>query len=83
MAPGERSIPRLPVSLMAEVERVARAQERTVSQVLSEAVDRYLKDERWLKLKAYGRERARSLGFAEADVQRLIAETRQECGLKQ
>ena len=43
--------------LMAEVEKVARAQERTVSQVLAETVDLCLKDERWFRLKAYGAKR--------------------------
>jgi hypothetical protein len=35
-------------------------QERTVSEVLAEAVDRYIKDEQWNSLKAYGRERPRA-----------------------
>jgi predicted transcriptional regulator len=80
MATGETQIPGIPVSLMAELERVARAQDRTVAQVLAEAVDRYLKDEQWQSLKAYGRERARARGLTEADVPRLIAESRRECG---
>ena len=65
---------------MAEVERVARAQERTVGQVLTEAVDRYLKDQQWQRLKAYGRERALARGLTDADVPRLIEESRLECG---
>lgn len=80
MATGEAQIPSIPVFLMAEVERVARAQQRTVNEVLAEAVDRYIKDEQWQSLKAYGRERARERGFTEADVPRLIAESRQEYG---
>jgi hypothetical protein len=60
MATGEQPIPTIPVSLMADVERVARVQERTVSEVLAEAVDRYIKDEQWNSLKAYGRERPRA-----------------------
>jgi hypothetical protein len=61
---------------MAELEKVARTQDRTVSQVLADAVDRYLKDEQWQSLKAYGQGRARARGITEADVPRLIAETR-------
>jgi hypothetical protein len=83
MATGEQPIPTIPVSLMAEVERVARAQQRTVSEVLAEAVDRYIKDEQWNSLKAYGRERARARGLTEADVPGLIAESRRECGQEQ
>ena len=80
MATGETPIPSIPPALMAEVEKIARAQERTVSQVVAEAVDRYLKDERWLRLKAYGREQAHALGLTEADVARLISESRRERG---
>jgi len=78
MATGETQIPSIPVSLMAELERVARAQDRSVSQVVADAVDRYIKDEQWVKLKAYGRERAGSLGLTAADVPRLIDESRRE-----
>jgi len=80
MAAGEIPIPNLPVSLMAEVEKVAREQDRTVSQVVADAVDRYLKDEQWQRLKAYGRERALAQGLTEADVPRLIEESRRESG---
>ena len=83
MATSETQTLSIPVSLMAELERVARAQERTVSQVLAEAVDRYIKDEQWQSLKAYGRERARARGLSEADVPRLISESRQEFGQEQ
>ncbi len=82
MATGETQIPSIPVILMAEVEKVARAQEKTVGQVLTEAVDRYLKEEQWQRLKAYGRERALARGLTEADVPRLIEESRRECGQK-
>ena len=78
MATGETQIPSIPVSLMAELERVARAQDRSVSQVVADAVDRYIKDEQWQRLKAYGRERADSLGLTEDDVPRLIDESRRE-----
>lgn len=80
MAAGEIPIPSIPCSLMAEVERVAREQEKTVSQVVTEAVDRYVRDDRWERLAAYGRERARSLGLTETDVPRLIEEARREYG---
>lgn len=63
---------------MAEVEKVARAQERTVSQVLADAVDRYVKDETWRRLRAYGEEKARASGLMEDDVPRLIEESRKE-----
>jgi predicted transcriptional regulator len=67
---------------MTEVEKLARAQERTVSQVVAEAVGRYIKEVQWQSLKAYGRERALARGLTEADVPRLIEESRRECGLE-
>ena len=68
----------LPVGLQAEIERVARAQERTVNEVLAEAVDRYIREEQWQSLKSYGRQKARERGIRESDVTRLIAESRRE-----
>jgi len=58
----------------------ARAQERTLDEVLGEAVDRYIKDKQWSALKVYGRAKSRELGLTERDVPRLIAESRQEHG---
>jgi hypothetical protein len=80
MATSERPIPSIPVSLLAEVENLARSQARTASEVLAEAVDRYVKDQKWQSLKAYGRDKAQSRGLTEADVPRLIEESRRECG---
>ena len=68
----------LPDDLRAEIEKVARAQDRTVNEVLAEAVDRYIKDKQWQGLKSYGRQKARELGIKEGDVPRLIAESRRE-----
>lgn len=78
MATGETPIPDLPIPLMAEIERVAREQGRSVSQVLADAVSRYLRDERWQRLKDYGRERSLAMGLTETDVPRLIEEARRE-----
>jgi metal-responsive CopG/Arc/MetJ family transcriptional regulator len=80
MATGEIPIPGIPGSLIAEVERMAREQDKTVSQVVTEAVDRYLKDEQWQRLRAYGRERAAARRLTEDDVPRLIEEARREYG---
>jgi len=67
-----------PQALMNEVESVARAQQRSVREVVTEALERYIKEMQWQSLKAYGRERARMLGLTEADVSRLVAESRRE-----
>jgi hypothetical protein len=63
---------------IAELEKLARAQERTVSEIVSEVVDRYIKDKQWESLKRYGRAKSHELGLTEADVPRLIQESRQE-----
>jgi predicted transcriptional regulator len=63
---------------LAELEKLARAQERSVNEVLADAVDLYIKEKQWSALKRYGRAKSRELGLTEADVPRLILESRQE-----
>jgi predicted transcriptional regulator len=70
--------PQLSDSQLAELEKLARAQERSVDEVLSEAVDRYIRDEQWEAVKRYGVAKTRERGLTEADVPRLIAESRAE-----
>jgi hypothetical protein len=76
MAPREIKNLTLPERLRIEIEKVAKAQARSVNDVLAEAVDRYVKDKQWASLKQYGREKARERGIGEDDVDRLIAESR-------
>ena len=80
MAPREIKNLSLPERLRIEIEKVAKAQKRSVNDVLAEAVgyyiDRYVKDKQWASLKRYGREKARESRIGEADVARLIAESR-------
>jgi len=78
MATGQTGNLRLPDGLQAEIEEVARAQERTVNEVLAEAVDRYIREKQWQGLKSYGRQKARERGIKDSDVLRLIAESRRE-----
>jgi predicted transcriptional regulator len=78
MATGQTENLSLPDGLQAEIEKVARAQERTVNEVLAEAVDRYIREEQWQTLKSYGRQKAREGGIKETDVMRLIAGSRRE-----
>ena len=80
MASGESHIPSLPDGLMAEIERIARAQARSVDEVLAEAVDRYVKDQQWEAVKRYGRAQSSERGLTDNDVPRLIAEFRNERG---
>ena len=78
MATGQTENLSLPDGLQTEIEKVARAQERTVNEVLAEAVDRYIREEQWQTLKSYGRQKARERGIKAGDVLRLIAESRRE-----
>ena len=70
----------LPLSgeLAKQLEDAARAQRRETAELLEEAVKQYLKDRSWLGLMGYG-QRAKALGInTEADIDRLIAESRNE-----
>jgi hypothetical protein len=78
MAMGQTENLSLPDGLQTEIEKVARAQARTVNEVLAEAVDRYKREKQWQGLKSYGRRKAREHGIKEGDVLRLIDESRRE-----
>jgi hypothetical protein len=80
MASGETQLPSLPEGLMAAIEKIAHEQERSVSEVLAEAVDRYVRDRQWEAVKQYGRERSSERGLTDGDVPRLISEFRNERG---
>ena len=69
----------LPEPLLAEIQSAAQAEHRSVDEVLTDAVKRYVEERSWAKLLSYGAERAKSLGVQESDVDRLVAESRAEC----
>jgi Arc/MetJ-type ribon-helix-helix transcriptional regulator len=70
----------LPPPLLKDVERLAKKQHQTTSELVREALRRYLSDasERaaaWKRARAYGAKRAKTLGLhSEEDVYRLIDE---------
>lgn len=68
----------LPAPLLAEVQSAERAEHRSVDEVLTDAVKRYVEERSWTTLLEYGTERAKALGVKESDVDRLIAESRAE-----
>ena len=68
----------LPPKLLREAERVARREGRTKSELLREALRRYLANSRWRDLQEIGPAQARKLGIKESDVERLVAEYRME-----
>lgn len=68
----------LPEPLLAEIQGAAQAEHRSVGEVLTDAVKRYVEECSWTKLLNYGAERAKVLGVKESDVDQLIAESRAE-----
>jgi metal-responsive CopG/Arc/MetJ family transcriptional regulator len=68
----------LPGELMAEVRKLAQAEERSTDEVVQEAVERYLQSRRLMELYAYGEERARRSGITEADVPAVVEQWRKE-----
>jgi predicted transcriptional regulator len=68
----------LPEDLMTAIRSAAEAEHRTVDEVMADAVERYLEDRSWTRLFDYGAARAKALGIGEADVDRLITESRVE-----
>jgi metal-responsive CopG/Arc/MetJ family transcriptional regulator len=70
----------LPEPLLSKIQGAARAEHRSVEDVLADAVKRYLDDRSWTSLLAYGQERAAELGINESGIDRLIAESRAERG---
>jgi CopG family transcriptional regulator/antitoxin EndoAI len=68
----------LPPKLLREAERLARREGRTKSELLREALRRYLADSRWRELQEFGRSQSRKLGIKEPDVERLLQEYRTE-----
>jgi len=62
----------LPPELLRAAQRVAEAEGRTKSELFREALRRYLEERKWRDLQRYGMGRARRLGTAEGDVERLV-----------
>jgi len=75
---GSPNLDFLPEGLRSEIEKSASAQGRSVSEVVAEALDRYLRDQQWSRMKTNIRQRARDNGWTEDDVNRAIAESRAE-----
>ena len=68
----------LPPTMLREVEQLAEREGRTVSELLQEAVRRYLIQTQIRELQSYGKQQSEDLGLAEGDVERLIHDYRRE-----
>jgi metal-responsive CopG/Arc/MetJ family transcriptional regulator len=78
MAMAELQNVRLPEALLAEVRKAAAAQNKSVDEVVQEALQAHLRDREWQEMIAEARERTAKLGIREEDVNDLIAESRRE-----
>ena len=66
----------IPPELLREVERAAKREGRSKSELFRAALRRYLAAQRLRSLQAYGTRQARTHRIAESDVERLIQEYR-------
>jgi len=73
----------MPPEMLRETERLAREENRTVSELIREAVRCYRQERQWRRTLAYGRARAKALGIRESDVAPLIREFRRSRRRKQ
>jgi CopG family transcriptional regulator/antitoxin EndoAI len=68
----------LPPEMADRVEEVTREEGRTRSELLREALRRYIEDREWRNLLRYGERRTRQQGIDPQDVERLVEEDRTE-----
>ena len=66
----------LPPKLYRLADKIASEEGRTRSELLREALRRYLAERTWKRLQAYGQKRARELGIKEEQIENLIDEGR-------
>ena len=66
----------LPPEMVEQIEKIAKEENMTKSELFREALREYLKKKRWEKIREYGAKRAAELGIREEDVERLIDEYR-------
>ena len=65
-------------ALMAELQRAADVEQRSLDEVVEDAVARYLRLKRRERLYAYGEGQAKRLGIEEQDVPALVKEIRRD-----
>jgi len=68
----------LPPEMVKEIEKLAKEENMTKSELFREALREYLRRKRWEKIREYGARKAAELGIKEEDVERLIDEYRSE-----
>ena len=70
--------PHIPDDLLSAVNEAAGAEGKTADEIAADALRRYLAHRKLEELGKYGREQSLRLGYTQAHVPRLIAESRCE-----
>ncbi len=68
----------LPPEMLARAEQLAQRENRTMSELVREALRYYERKKWWEETNAYGRAKAKELGLTEADVVPLVRELRKD-----
>ena len=68
----------LPPDMADTVEEIMRQEGRTKSELLREALRRYIEEREWRQLLRYGEQRAREQGIGPQEVERLVEDNRAE-----
>jgi len=66
----------LPPEMLSRAEQLAQRENRTMSELVREALRQYERKSWWEEMNTYGRARAEALGLSEADVVPLVKEIR-------
>lgn len=69
----------LPLEMLENVTQIAKKEHRTKSELVREALRRYIEDKEWATLRAYGTRKAKALGIqSDEDIVCLVREARKE-----
>lgn len=69
----------LPPKMVSQIEKLAKNEGMTKSELFREAVRQYIRRKRWEKIREYGAQKAAELGIKNGkDIERLIDEYRSE-----
>jgi predicted transcriptional regulator len=68
----------LPPEMLSRAEKLAKKENRTMSELVREALRYYERQRWWEDTNAYGRNRARQLGIREDDVEEIVHSSRRQ-----
>ena len=62
----------VPPEMMTQIDELMRLEGRTRSELLREALRRYMQDREWRELLRYGQRKAREAGITEDDIEDIV-----------